>query len=75
LGLKGRFTEATTDFDRTLEVDPNNAQAFLGRGLAMLATNQPDRAIAPSIWPSQTNPTMKPLSICNGRGPISPKTN
>ena len=32
-------------FDRALEANPNNPMATLGRGLSMLASGQPDRAI------------------------------
>jgi len=41
---QGRFDEAIRDYNRAVQIDPDNAVVFLNRGLAMLLTDNPAEA-------------------------------
>ena len=43
--LRGSAAEGIADLNAALERDPNNQIALIGRGIAMLTSGQPDRAV------------------------------
>jgi tetratricopeptide (TPR) repeat protein len=48
-----RFGDAIADYARALELDPNHATAFLGRGYAFQALGRDDQALADLIAAKQ----------------------
>ena len=64
---KGEYDKAIAAFSDAIHVDPNQARAYYGRGLALGATRKFDEAIADYSEAIRLDPTLAPAYQSRGK--------